>query len=174
VDDFSHCGKSNHQEAEDTKEEDGELPRPKPCLRRKIWQVAPMAIITGFHHTAIRAADFDATLSFYLETLGLKTKITWGEAPKRAAMLDPGDGNYVEVFERGPDESGMGSPILHFAFRTDDCSEMLEQVRATGAEVTMEPTEITIASNVGPMEVKIAFFKGPDGEVIELFENTIL
>lgn len=133
-----------------------------------------MAIITGFHHTAIRAADFDATLRFYLDTLGLKTKITWGETPQRAAMLDAGDGNYVEIFERGPDESGVGSPILHFALRTDDCAEMLEQVRATGAEVTMEPKAITISSNVGPIEVKIAFFKGPDGEVIELFQNEVL
>lgn len=133
-----------------------------------------MAIITGFHHTAIRAADFDATLRFYRETLGMTTKITWGETPERAAMVDAGDGNYVEIFERRPDESGSGSPILHFALRTDNCSEMLEQVRATGAEVTMEPKEITIASNVGPVEVKIAFFKGPDGEVIELFENTVL
>ena len=133
-----------------------------------------MAIITGFHHTAIRAADFDVTLRFYREILGMKTKITWGEAPQRAAMLDAGDGNYVEMFERGPSEAGIESPILHFALRTDDCPGMLEQIRSAGAEVTMEPKRITIASNAGPIDVQIAFFKGPDGEVIELFQNSIL
>jgi hypothetical protein len=33
---------------------------------------------------------------------------------------------------------------------------------------------VTIASNIGPVLVKIAFFKGPDGEIIELFENQVL
>jgi glyoxylase I family protein len=141
-----------------------------PAIHGNVWV---MAKITGFHHTAIRSADFDLSVKFYTEVLGLVPKITWGEAPKRAVMIDAGDGNYVEIFERDVFESGE-SPILHFAFRTDDCAGMLENARAAGAEVTMETTEVTIASNQGPVPVRIAFFKGPDGEIIELFENSIL
>lgn len=133
-----------------------------------------MASILGFHHTALRSASFDDSIKFYTEILGLRLKITWGQGDGRAAMIDAGDGNYIEVFARGasfPHEEGT---ILHFALRTDDCSAMLDKVRAAGAEVTMEPTSLTIDSNVGPVPVKIAFFKGPDGEVIELFENEVL
>lgn len=133
-----------------------------------------MASISGFHHTAIRSAQFDASVRFYTGTLGLKTKITWGESPARAAMLDAGDGNYVEIFERPPLEEAAESVLLHFALRTDDCAAMTEAVRAAGAEITMEPKELTIASSAGPIPVKISFFKGPDGEVVELFENAIL
>lgn len=54
------------------------------------------------------------------------------------------------------------------------CAAMLEKVRAAGAEVTMETKDLTIDSSAGPIPARIAFFKGPDGEVIELFENAIL
>ena len=133
-----------------------------------------MAKILGFHHTAIRTADFDRSVQFYTEVLGLKVKISWGEGDSRAIMIDAGDGNYVEIFARAESFALVEGTILHFALRTDDCSAMLETVRTAGAEITMEPKEITIASNIGPVLVKIAFFKGPDGELIELFENAIL
>jgi catechol 2,3-dioxygenase-like lactoylglutathione lyase family enzyme len=133
-----------------------------------------MAVITGFHHTAIRSADFDASVKFYTEVLGLHVRITWGEGAERGAMLDAGDGNYVEIFARDSAFPIVEGTILHFALRTDDCTTMLERVRAAGAEITMEPDEIVIASNAGPVPIKIAFFKGPDGEVIELFENELL
>lgn len=133
-----------------------------------------MPSITGFHHTALRSMDFDASLLFYTEALGLTEKISWGEKPDRAVMLNAGDGNYLEIFERGEPGVKDEAVIMHFAFRTDDCGAMLEKARAAGAEVTMETKDVTIKSNKGPIEVRIAFFKGPDGEVVELFQNTVL
>jgi len=38
----------------------------------------------------------------------------------------------------------------------------------------METKDLTIDSSIGPLPVRIAFFKGPDGEIIELFQNSIL
>jgi len=133
-----------------------------------------MPTITGFHHVALHSADFDKSVRFYTEILGLKPKITWGQAPDRAVMLDPGDGRYLEIFEKSDPAPSASGPILHFAFRTDDCSGMLERVRNAGIEVSMEPKAVTIDANIGPVRVKIAFFKGPDGEVVELFENSKL
>lgn len=133
-----------------------------------------MAKILGFHHTAFRSANFDASVRFYTEVLGLKPKITWGKAPQRAIMIDVGDGNYVEIFERGESVPKDEPVILHFALRTDDCAGMLEKVRASGAEITIETKDVTIDSNIGPVPVRIAFFKGPDGEIVELFENAVL
>jgi hypothetical protein len=51
---------------------------------------------------------------------------------------------------------------------------MLEKARKAGAEVTMESKDLTIDSSIGPVPVRIAFFKGPHGEIIELFQNSIL
>ena len=80
---------------------------------------------SGFHHVAIRTANWDASIRFYTEGLGFNQKITWGEAPRRAVMLDTGDGNYLEIFERdaienGPDDNRAS--ILHFALRATDCA----------------------------------------------------
>lgn len=54
----------------------------------------------GFHHVAIRARDFDKSVGFYTDVMGFRRKIGWGQKPGRAVMLDVGDGNYLEIFER--------------------------------------------------------------------------
>ncbi len=131
----------------------------------------------GFHHVAIRAADFDGTVRFYTEVLGFRKRIEWGEGERLACMLDTGDGNYLEVFAtagRAPGEQAPEGAIIHFALRTDDCDATLERVRAAGMQVTMEPKSLTIAGRPEPAAVRIAFFKGPDGEVVELFQNEVL
>jgi len=128
----------------------------------------------GFHHVAIRTADWDRSLAFWQEGMGFHRAVQWGEAPRRACMLDTGDGNYLEIFERDPREPGAPSEaaILHFCFRTDDCDAALERARAAGAEVTMEPKSLAISEP--PIPIRIAFFKGPDGEICELFQNEVL
>ena len=133
-----------------------------------------MAKITGFHHVALHSSDFDRSLSFYKTVLGLVEKIAWGEAPNRAVMLHGGDGRYIEIFEKPEPAPAEAGALLHFALRTDDCAAMLEKVREAGLEITMETKPVTIDSSIGPVPVVIAFFKGPDGEVVELFENSTL
>jgi glyoxylase I family protein len=125
----------------------------------------------GFHHVAMRARNFDATVKFYTEGLGFKKGISWGEAGNRAIMLDTGEGNYIEVFEIPADgnEAVSQGMLLHMAFKTDDCDLAAANARAAGAEITMEPTDVDIKSEP-PTNVRIAFCKGPDGEVIEFFQ----
>jgi glyoxylase I family protein len=129
----------------------------------------------GFHHIAIRTADWDRSLRFWQEGMGFHLAVQWGEAPRRACMLDTGDGNYLEIFERDPRPADAPSEaaILHFCFRTDDCSAALERARAAGAEVTKEPTDLAVFGEPR-IPVRIAFFKGPDGEICELFQNEVL
>lgn len=130
-----------------------------------------MAKITGFHHVAIHARDFDRSITFYTAVLGLEEKLAWGEPPKRAVMLHAGDNRYLEIFEKPEHAATDPGTILHFALRTDDCAAMLEKVREAGMSITMESKPVTIHSTIGPVPICIAFFKGPDGEVVELFEN---
>ena len=127
----------------------------------------------GFHHVAIRAHDFEASVNFYTEALGFKKKIAWGEDKKRAIMLDAGDGNYLEIFANGTDEPKPEGSIIHFALRTSDCDAALERARTAGAEVTMEPKSLDLPSEPQATPVRIALCKGPDGEVIEFFQNEL-
>ncbi|MEZ5276703.1 MAG: hypothetical protein R3F07_10015 [Opitutaceae bacterium] len=56
--------------------------------------------------------------------------------------------------------------------RTDDCDAALERARAAGAKVTIEPKSIDIQSTP-PTPVRIAFCEGPEGAVIEFFQNEV-
>jgi len=126
----------------------------------------------GFHHVAIRARDFDASVRFYTEALGFKEKLRWGQGDKRAIMLDAGDGNYLEIFANGQEGPKPEGAIIHFALRTDNTDAAIARARAAGAIVTVEPKDVLIPSAPQPTPVRLAFCKGPDGEVIEFFQNS--
>ena len=127
-------------------------------------------IVYGFHHVAIRAYDFDASVRFYL-ALGMTEKIRWGEGDSRGIMLDTGDGNYIEIFAGGVENQAEGA-WFHIALRTDDVDAAIEQAKSAGAVVTVEPKDIVIKAKM-PVPVRLAFCKGPDGELIEFFQNSL-
>lgn len=131
-----------------------------------------MSLFTGFHHTAIRVVDFDRCLKFY-QDLGLQTARSWGEAPKRAAMLNAGDGNYIEVFEGGEADVPSEGRIIHFALRTPDTDAAHAAALAAGGTERMTPKDVTIPSEQGPLPVRISFVVGPAGEIIEFFQNEL-
>ena len=127
-------------------------------------------ICKGFHHVAMTARNFEESVRFYTEGLGFSVYLSWGEANNRAVMLDTGNGNYVEIFSGGSEVKPEGI-WKHLAFSTDNCDLAIERARTAGAIVTMEPTDIDIASNSGSATaIRIAFCKGPDGETIEFFQ----
>ncbi len=126
----------------------------------------------GFHHLALRAFDFDATVRFYTEGLGFRRAYGWGEGDGRAVMLDVGDGNYLEIFAGGkpvPDDAPEGA-WLHVAFRVADTDAALASAVAAGARTTVEPISVPIDGD-RPLVFRVAFCKGLNGEVIEFFNN---
>ncbi len=130
----------------------------------------------GFHHIALRATDFEATLRFYQEGLGFVRAYGWGEGDGRAAMLDMGDGNYLEVFaggKRAPGEEPPDGALLHFALRTPDVGGAYARALAAGAKPHVEPKDVTLAGDP-PVPLRLAFVRGPDGEIIEFFQNDLL
>ncbi len=125
----------------------------------------------GFHHIAIRTSDWDKSIAFYCDGLGFAPKIRWGAAPTRAIMLDTGDGNYLEVFEREQAPTLTGEPnLLHLCFRADDCEAAYQTALAAGATDKTAPLVPGAFTELG-LKTKIAFVVGPDGEIIEFFES---
>ncbi|MCL2494123.1 MAG: VOC family protein [Oscillospiraceae bacterium] len=124
----------------------------------------------GSHHIALASADFDRSLRFYTEGLGMRPAAAWGEGEKRAALLDIGDGSHIEIFANGSDAPQQNERYVHFAIRTGDPDAAFANAIAAGAKEKMPPTTLEIPANP-PMPVRIAFVYGPDGEVLEFFEE---
>jgi glyoxylase I family protein len=124
----------------------------------------------GFHHVSMKVRDLTKSIRFYSEGLGFIERFSWGQDPKRTVLMDTGDGNYFEISQGDPDQVYGDGVFRHLALRVDDCDAALEVARAAGAEVTVETRDVTISSEP-PLQLRIAFFKGPNEELIELFQD---
>ncbi len=128
--------------------------------------------IIGIHHVSLKAKGieaFEKTVSFYRDILGLSVAKEWGRSPEdRAVMLDTGAG-YIEIFSNAPDVL-PGGTIRHIALDVTDTDAVIAAVRDAGYRITTEPTDIVIPS-IEPCPARIAFFIGPLGEEIEIFQR---
>ena len=126
----------------------------------------------GAHHIAIQTRDWDASLTFYRDVLGMEVIAEFGSPERKIVLLDMGDGSHMELFQPTASSPAAGAvspndPVTHFALATTDARAAIEHVRQAGAEVTLEPRDVSL----GAINATIAFFKGPSGEVIEFFET---
>jgi len=123
---------------------------------------------TGFHHVALRARDYEKSLAFYTDGMGFPVAHSWGEGDKRIALLDLGDGNYLELFATPADlEITVGNQFFHLALRSVDVDGDIEKVRALGCPITIEPKSVEVNGKT----IRVGFFLGPDGETWEFFQN---
>ena len=126
--------------------------------------------VLGVHHIAIKGKGVDAfnqLLDFYHGILGMPIVRTWGQGQDLGAMVDTGAG-LLELFSNATDVLGEGA-LRHLAFEVEDVDVCVEAVRAAGYKITMEPTDIVIASEP-PYPARIAFCVGPTGEDVEFFK----
>ncbi len=124
----------------------------------------------GTHHIAVQTVDYEASVKFYTEVMGMSEVVGFENQGRRVVILDIGDGSHMELFEAipgtQPSNDATGNVVFHFALTTSDIEPALERVRAAGMEITVELKTV----DLGPLNVSLAFFKGPGGEVVELFQ----
>lgn len=129
--------------------------------------------VTKVDHVSIVVEDFDAALSFYVDTLGLEVvKIEDSKLHGvKAAFLKAGD-VMVEVIRplgEGPLQDFLerrGAGFHHLAFEVPDLEAGLEVARGAGLRVTGEPKP-------GIHGGRIAFLhpKSTQGSMIELTDK---
>ena len=121
--------------------------------------------ILGMHHVSMKCADkvqFEKAVAFYKEILGFCEERRWAEG----VMLRTGSAR-IEIFCNGEGIREQGA-IRHFALETKNVDELAAKVKAAGYQVFIEPKNITIESQP-PFHARMAFFYGPLGEQVELF-----
>lgn len=128
-----------------------------------------MIKIKGIHHVAIKAnglEQFEKTINFYKEILGLPLIRRWEKGGAFCAMLDTGAG-ILELFSNADCEPQLG-PLRHIAFEVESVDDCIEAVRAAGYQITVEPKDVDIPSDpVFP--IRVGFCIGAAGEEVEFF-----
>jgi glyoxylase I family protein len=123
----------------------------------------------GFHHISIQTQNMAESVRFYRDVLGMPVCLEFQVGGRPFALLDMGDGCYIELQAPKPEtaEQAAGNPLVHFALATSNVRASIEKVRQAGYPVTTEPKDVQLHT----LAASVAFFTGPSGESVELFQE---
>lgn len=118
--------------------------------------------IVGTHHVALTTTNFPRMKAFYTETLGLPQVGAF--AGRNIIFIDAGT-TTIELIERDAAAPAAG-PWAHFAFEVSDTDATFRELSALGIPFHIEPKDFPEEDP----KVRIAFFKDPDGNELELVQ----
>jgi len=128
-----------------------------------------MSGLTGLHHVAIIASDYDRSKAFYVGALGFSILREVWRAERRSWKCDlTMPGAQIELFTfpgappRPSHPEAMG--LRHLAFTVDDI--VAEVARLAGHGIACEP--VRVDEHTGQ---RFTFFADPDGLPLELYET---
>ena len=127
-----------------------------------------MATFT-YDHIHLRSPNPEATAAFYERMFGAQVIRTEQQGKVRIDLKVGGADVFVaEVLPDGKTNPPPKTPyqgLDHFGLSVTGIDAVVAELKAKGAEFTMEPNTIRPG-------VRIAFLRGPEGVSIELLERT--
>ncbi len=118
----------------------------------------------GTHHFALATRNFDRLRDFYTETLGLP--VLGGFPGERILFIRAGS-TAIELIEEGtPDRPTGRTGWSHLALEVADLAVAHANLTARGVSFHIPPDAYPPMSPT----VRIAFFRDPDGNEIELIQ----
>jgi lactoylglutathione lyase len=123
-------------------------------------------MIHKLEHIGVMVKDMDLSIRFYTEILGLRLvgRERLSADTELGFLSLPGDEHIqIELISRGHD--GLKDGIVHhIAFTVSDIEGEISRLKAAGVRLIDETPRVILGG------IKIAFFYGPDGEQLELFQ----
>ena len=123
----------------------------------------------GMGHIAINTGNFQESLKFYRDIMGLQEESTFEMEEFNLTNLRMPDGGLLELFDYGmradraqSDKSAVG--YRHFAFLVEDVDAWHSKLIENGVEITMAPLEMP------DLKIKGMLCLDPDGIEVELCE----
>jgi len=123
-------------------------------------------LITKAEHIGIMVTDLDRSIAFYQDILGLKLRQrTTTATGTNIAFFQVGNVE-IELVAGSANGYHPGDGIVnHLAFTVSDLDAMIEHLKAHQVE-TISPKPIPVWEGM-----RVFFFRGPDGEKLELCEH---
>jgi len=118
-----------------------------------------------FEHVHLNCSDVGETVRYFEEIFEGKFLTRWKVGELEISRMAVG-GTHVNLYTRPPsvpNPDPAAAVIDHIAFKVDDLEQFAGELRAKAITFVREPTA------VGD-EMKIAFIKGPDNLLIEIYE----
>ena len=110
--------------------------------------------VKGFAWAGVGTDDFDRTLRFFTDIMGLPVESSGG----KIAHLKVGHRQTLEIFGEGPGKAMNATPTI--AFEVEDFEAACEELRAAGVELVGE---------VGQWNgFEWQYFRTPDGHLFEI------
>lgn len=128
----------------------------------------------SFDHVTLTVSDLERSIEFYGDTLGLKVlgKIEQPDAGLTIVYLEAG-GGVLELFYFSDEEDSYLNEredtdigLQHIGFEVSSVNKVADKLRRNNVEFTLEPMDAEGG-------VRIAFFKDPDGILLELVEGEL-
>ena len=126
-------------------------------------------MIKGLDHLALVTTDAERAAKFFIDLLGFKESgrlVTEGSGTIVFVSLG---GTQIELFGYGDTSAAPAGNhavgYTHLAMQVEDLDAEYARLQAAGVEFTMVPT--TVGSGL-----RIAFFKDPDGNSLELMQRS--
>lgn len=140
---------------------------------------APAPLTPRLNHVMLTVANLDTSIAFYTTAFDLKvtqrlSSLTITRPDGSTATVDvkmaflkfPGQDFVFELAERKVQDDGITPVFQHVGVDVTDIAAAAERVKAAGGR---NFTGISLVDGQG-VKAKTAFFKGPDGENVELME----
>ncbi len=124
-------------------------------------------MIKKIEHVGIRVKDLERSVKFYSQVLGFMVRghTENKQTGLKIAFLKVGDSE-IELLQYPNEEERLSQGVIaHIAFRVDVIEDVLANLMDAGVEVRDESPKEVFG------DTKIAFFYGPDGELLELYEK---
>ena len=110
--------------------------------------------VKGFAWAGVGTDDFERTLRFFTDVMGLPIASSGGEI----AHLAVGPRQTLEIFGEGPGRELNATPTI--AFEVEDFDSAREELRAAGVE---------LVGDVGRWNgLEWQYFRSPDGHLFEI------
>jgi lactoylglutathione lyase len=119
-------------------------------------------------HTCLNVMDLDKSIEFYTKQMGLKfvnRRDVKQNNAEIAFLKDDAEGALELTHWRDKKSLAEGDNFDHIAFETDNIDARINELRADGVDIAMEPFSLQGSSS------KIAFVKDPDGNWLELIQH---
>jgi catechol 2,3-dioxygenase-like lactoylglutathione lyase family enzyme len=115
----------------------------------------------SLHHIHLFASDLDASIRFYSEMVGAGVVFDDILAGVRNVLIRIGTG-HINFYDQPPRDAGRNA-VHHLGIYTDDISKLVAHMEGKGFKFR------TPIRDFG--DLKYIMLEGPDGVLIELFEN---